>query len=83
MKVDLESVDPKGRLDVLLYKLAGHFVGHLESKNGVSGVWDNIKPMVSNVLQDHVTPIELPQEARILFGILQANYQKQIEGDLK
>lgn len=81
--MDFDTIDPKGRLDVLIYNLARHGIGMLEQSNNVTGIWDNLKPAIGNIIGEYVTPIELPNEAKILFGILQANYQRGIEGDLK
>lgn len=78
--IDLDSVDPKGRLDVLIYKGLGMLVETLEQQQQVSGIWDNIKPHVGNVIASQMQGVEIPTEVRVLLGILQSNMKpKEIE----
>ena len=73
--VDLESVNPQGRLDVLAYRGVEKFAKHIEGQFGLNGVWDAIKPHVSDVVSKNMTGIEIPTEAKVLLSILQANYK--------
>lgn len=79
MLVDLETVDPRGRVDVLAYRGAEYLVNKIEAKYGISGVWDNVKPVVNGVVSKHLSDWEIPGELKILLGILQANYQPQVK----
>jgi hypothetical protein len=73
--VDLETVDPQGRLDVLAYKGVEKLTRHLESQYGVVGVWDVLKPHINTAINKGFEGFEVPTEAKILLGILQANYK--------
>lgn len=74
---DLETVNPGGRLDVLAYRGVHMLAKQVEQQNGLSGIWDALKPHVNQLLVEHVGNIELPTEAKILLTILQANYKKE------
>jgi hypothetical protein len=67
---DLEKVDPRGRLDVMGFRLAEHFTRMLEGQYGVSGIWENLKPHVNEVISKNLGKIELPVEAKIILGII-------------
>ena len=77
VKTDLETVDPRGRLDVLAYKGVERLTKHIESSHGLQGIWDAIKPHVNAAMVQHVSGIEIPTEAKVLLAILQANYKKE------
>lgn len=77
---DLETVDPKGRLDVLAYKGVQKLAEHVESQCGLQGIWDVVKPHVNKAIVENIGNIEIPTEAKILLGILQANYKKVENG---
>ena len=72
---DLETVNPVGRLDVLAYKGVERLAKFIEEKNGLVGIWDVVKPHVNSAVINNVSGIEIPVEAKILLGILQANWK--------
>ena len=72
---DLETVSPVGRLDVLTYRGVEKLARFIEEKNGITGVWDAVKPHINSAVIKHVSGIEIPTEAKILLSILQANWQ--------
>ena len=76
MIVDLEQVDPKGRLDVLIYRGAETVAKQIEGQVGLSGIWDNLKPVVNSAVSEGMKGIEIPTELKVLLGIIQANWKK-------
>jgi hypothetical protein len=79
MITDLDNVDLKGRVDVLAYRGIELIVKRFEKEKGLSGIWDNLKPHVNNIVNRHVTGIEIPSELKVLLGIMQANWPKKVE----
>lgn len=77
---DLESVNPSGRLDVLAYKGLEKLARHIETQNGLAGIWEAVKPHVNKIVVENVSGIEIPTEAKILLAILQANFGPKVEG---
>jgi hypothetical protein len=77
MQVDLESVDGRGRLDVLVYKLLEVFTHNTETKYGVSGIWDAVKPHANKLVAQHVGN-DIPVAGQVLLEIIKANYTKGI-----
>ena len=77
MIVDLEQVDPKGRLDVLIYRGAETVAKQIEGQVGLSGIWDNLKPVVNSAVSEGMKGIEIPTELKVLLGIIQANWKRQ------
>lgn len=75
-KLDLREVNPIGRLDVLAYKLAERLTGHLEKKIGLEGVWPAIESEVQKLVVRGMGQLDIPNEARILLAIMQANMIK-------
>jgi hypothetical protein len=75
-KLDLREVNPIGRLDVLAYKLAERLTGHLEKKIGLEGVWPAIESDVQKLVTRGLGQLDIPNEARILLAIMQANMIK-------
>lgn len=75
-KLDLREVNPIGRLDVLAYKLAERLTGHLEKKIGLEGVWPAIESEVQKLVVRGMGQLDIPNEARILLAIMQANMLK-------
>lgn len=65
MKRSLNKVsDPQGRLDVLLYQLAGRAMERLERERGWIGIRENFLPLIeetilANVPRERVIPREL------------------------
>jgi hypothetical protein len=50
--VSLASQDPRGRLDVLAYRLSERLVVELESYWGVPGIWKMIEDYVEDGIED-------------------------------
>jgi hypothetical protein len=75
-RLDLREVNPIGRLDVLAYKLAERLTGHLEKKIGLEGVWPAIESEVQKLVVRGMGQLDIPNEARILLAIMQANMIK-------
>jgi hypothetical protein len=73
---DLETADPRGRLDVLGYRAIEHVTKHLENMYGVAGIWDAMKPHVNKAMSEGLGRVKLPVEAKVLMSIIQANKGK-------
>ena len=73
--VDLEKVDPTGRVDVLAYRGAERLAQHLEQQYGVVGIWDVLKPHINTAISKGLEGFEVPLAGKILLGIMQANYK--------
>lgn len=78
-QTDLEQVAPQGRLDVLVYRGVQHLLEGLEKNRGISGLWDSAKPVVNGIVGKHISGIDIPAEAKMILGIIQANWQKGIK----
>lgn len=76
-ELDLREVNPIGRLDVLAYKLAERLTGHFEKKIGLEGVWPAIESDVQKLVTRGLGQLDIPNEARILLAIMQANMIKE------
>jgi hypothetical protein len=76
-ELDLREVNPIGRLDVLAYKLVERLTGHLEKKIGLEGVWPAIESDVQKLVTRGLGQLDIPNEARILLAIMQANMIKE------
>jgi 2-C-methyl-D-erythritol 4-phosphate cytidylyltransferase len=72
---DLSVVDPTQRLDVLVFRGVEKLARFIEEKNGITGVWDAVRPHINSAVVKHVSGIEIPTEAKILLSILQANWK--------
>jgi hypothetical protein len=72
---DLETVNPGGRVDVLAYRGVEKLARYIEEKNGLSGIWDAVRPHVNSAVVQHISGVEIPMEAKILLSILQANWK--------
>lgn len=77
-QVDLATVDPRGRVDVLAYRGVEWYVKALEGQYGVLGVWEAIKPQVNQLVVNTVTGMEIPAAVNIILSILQANMQQKV-----
>ncbi len=80
-KINLDTVNPQGRVDVLAYRSAEQLARWLEAKYGLSGIWDATKPHVHDLVTKNVSGLEIPAEAKILLQILQANIGKAVPND--
>ena len=76
-KIDLETVDPNGRFDVLTYRGAEQLARLAEAKYGVKGVWDSIRPHVHDLVTKNVTGLQVPSEAKIILQLIQANLKSE------
>lgn len=72
---DLETVDPTGRFDVLAYRGAEQLARLAETKYGLSGIWDAVKPHVATIVGKNITGLAIPPEAKIILQLIQANYK--------
>ena len=75
--VDLETISPVGRIDVLLYNLAKHGIKYYESASGLNGIWDNVRNHVNEGIYKGLSGVEMPSELRIILGIIQSNMNKE------
>jgi len=80
---DLEKVDPRGRVDVVAYKGVEYIVNQIEKNYGLTGIWDNVKEHVNRLVNEHISGVEIPGEAKLLLNIIQANYKPQESPDAK
>lgn len=71
--INLGEVDGKGRIDVLAYRGAEYLTRMIEGSQGLSGLWDGIKPHVNEVIVNNLSRMKIPGEVRTILGILQAN----------
>jgi hypothetical protein len=78
-KENLETVNPQGRVDVLTYKAAEKLARWAESKWQLNGIWDNMKPHIHDLVTKNVSGLEIPSEAKVLLGIIQANIQTGVK----
>lgn len=71
---DLRNIpNPKGRVDVMAYRLAERFTNHLQDKHGLVGIWDNIEPHVQDLVRKGFSGVEIPGEIKGLLNILVDN----------
>lgn len=71
--VDLNTVDPRGRVDVLAYRGLEWYVKQLEQANNIAGVWDAISPQVNDIVVNTLTDLEIPSGLGIILRVIQAN----------
>lgn len=76
---DLETVNPQGRFDVVVYRGLQWLANHLEQQHGLSGIWDNAKPLANEIVSKHVSGIEIPAELKLILGIIQSNWNKGVK----
>lgn len=76
-QVDLATVEPKGRVDVLAYKGVEWLTRYMESQHGVAGLWDALKPEVNKMIVANVSGIEIPVELKIILSVIQSNMDKK------
>lgn len=81
-RVDLEVIDPKGRVDVLAYRGVEQLVRHYELQYGISGIWDAVKPHVHHAVVKNITGYPIPPEVETILRILQANWGN-IQGQMR
>jgi len=76
---DLRNVvNPRGRVDVMAYRLAERFTNNLQEQHGFKGVWDNIEPHVQELVRRGFSGLEIPGELKSLVNILMDNRDKLI-----
>jgi hypothetical protein len=78
--IDLSSVNPSGRLDVLLYRGAEYLTKQIESRNGLTGMWDNLQPHVNTAVVNALDGFKIPTELKVLLSMIQANWNKVEQG---
>ena len=69
-RTSLKDVDPKGRIDVALYRLAERGVRHYENNSGISGLWDMLEKDVSKILQKGLAGVNVPPELKVIAELL-------------
>lgn len=79
-KVDLNTVDPTGRIDVLAYRGAEQLARWAEARYGLRGIWESLKPHIHEGISNGLGNVKLSPEAKAILSIIQANYQPKIEG---
>lgn len=69
-----QAKDPQGRLDVLLYQLAGRVMERVERDRGLVGIRENLLPIVEQAIVQ-IVPREnmIPREIRALVKVCQQN----------
>lgn len=77
MLVDLDNVDPTGRVDVAAYRLLGVYAKRLEQQHGLQGTWDAVKPHVGQLISKYLGGVELPSEAELALKLLMLGNQQQ------
>lgn len=81
---DLRNIpNPKGRVDVMAYRLAERFTNHIQETHGLKGIWDNIEPHVQDLVKKGFSGIEIPTEIKSLMNILVDNKDKLISPSIK
>lgn len=66
--------NPEGRLDVLLYRLAGRTMERIEREQGLAGLCENILPIVEQAIVRHVPGRNLiPDEIAALLRVCERN----------
>jgi len=75
-QVNLETVNPAGRVDVLAYRGVEWYIKQLEEQHGIK-LWDALKDQVNSLVVNTVTGMEVPTAVTVILSILQANLQKQ------
>lgn len=78
---DLETVDGRGRLDVLCYRGAEYILRQVEQSHGLAGIWENAKPLVNQAIVQGISGIEIPVELKMILGIVQANWGRNVKPD--
>lgn len=77
MIVDLDNVDPTGRVDVAAYRLLGVAAKRLEEQHGLEGLWDVAKPHVGQLINRYLGGVELPSEAELALKLMMLGQQRK------
>jgi hypothetical protein len=75
--VDLETVDPRGRLDVAAYRGIEMLSRRIEATHNVVGIWDVLKPHANTLINKYLGSVEIPLEAEALLQLVMMNRQKE------
>ena len=72
-----EVPDPRGRVDVALYRIADRLTARLEAEQGLTGLRENVLPIVEDAILRHI-PAEnlIPREIDALLEICRLNQGK-------
>lgn len=78
MKRSLAKVnDPQGRLDVLLYQLAGRVMDRFERLRGLTGIRENFLPLVEEAITANLSPRRvIPREVRAFLKVCEQNRRR-------
>lgn len=71
--LDLKTVDPNGRVDVLAYRGAMAIAKYAEEKIGMKGLAGVIEPHVNSMVAANMKNVSIPTEVEILLKLMQAN----------
>lgn len=71
MKPRLKNVrNQQGRADVLVYRLAERWMAQLEAEQGITGLRENLLPLIEEIIEDRVPANNvIPRELRALMNI--------------
>jgi hypothetical protein len=73
----LAEVNPKGRIDALLYRMAERYMERLESEGGLVGLRENLLPTIEKMIVCNVPAHNLPEEVRGALNVLYLNLRKR------
>ena len=68
--IDLDMVDPTGRLDVAVYRFLGLIAQSLEPRYGLDGAWNVIKPHAGALINQYLDGVEVPTEAELVMKLM-------------
>lgn len=77
MKPLSQVADPEGRLDVMLYQLAGRFLEGMERERGLLGLREHLLPLVEQAIVRSV-PVRnvIPREVRAIAKVYAMNRRR-------
>jgi hypothetical protein len=73
----LGEVNPRGRVDALLYRMAERYMERLESEGGLVGLRENLLPAIEKMIACNVPARNLPEEVRGALNVLYLNLRKR------
>lgn len=78
MKKTLADVrNPEGRLDVLLYQIAGRWIDHLERERGLVGIREHVLPLVEEMIRENLPSRNvIPREVGAALKVYQSNRRR-------
>jgi hypothetical protein len=76
-RINLATVNPQGRFDVFLYRMAECGLMQFEQQNNLAGLCERVMPSIEQVIRQYVPARNvLPQEIIELWEFVQANRRK-------